>query len=207
MGTGMNVADTRVADDSRGLTSRCGCRTRRKWRRLTRLILIASAVTLTVYVAVERIETRANANTIEFTPNYGGGFLAIGMTDYEPGFILLSKLDQEHVDVSAKQASSVAVGTHTSVEIRTPRQRLHTRLRGPEVIVVGRDGRVAARRVEWSFEDFVRIRSATDCPQEIATGNHRCGAPFADFRDLVSTGQLMDVPDEVRAFLRSDEDR
>ena len=193
MGTGMNVADTRVVDDSRCLTSRCGCRTRRRRHRLTQLILIASAVALAVYITVERIGTRANANTIEFTPNYGGGFLAIGMTDNEPGFIVLSELDQEHVDVSARQASSVAVGTHTSVEVRTPRQRLHTRLRGPEVIVVGRDGTIAARRVEWSFEDFVRIRCATDCSHESATGNHRCGAPFADFRDLVSTGQMMDV--------------
>ncbi len=177
---------------------------RQRWGPIP-LALAGGAVVVAAYAAFERIGTRANANTVEFTTDYGGGFLAIGMTDDEPGFILLSMLDQERVEVSAELAGSVAAGTHTLVEVRTPRQRWSTRLRDPELIVVGRDGTITTRRVAWSFNDFMRIRSATDCSHESVTGRHRCGAPFADLRDLVSTGQLTPVPDEIQAFLRNDE--
>lgn len=171
------------------------------------LALAASAAILAGYAAFERLGTVANADTIEFTTNYAGGFLAVGTTDDDPGFIVLSKIDQDQINVSAMQSGSLAAGTHTIVEVTTARHRWQKRLRGPQIILISGDGSIDGRDVDWTFEDFQRIRSAADCSHERATGKHRCGAPFADLHDLVSSGRLRNVPENVRTFLERFADR
>lgn len=122
---------------------------RQLWRHPSPFTLLNGAVAAAAYAAFERIGTRANADTVEFTTNFGGGFLAIGMTDDQSGFIVPSILDPEQVVVSAEQVRGVAPGTHTLVEVRTPRQRWSAWLRDPEVIMAGEQGTVAVHRVEW----------------------------------------------------------
>ncbi len=56
--------------------------------------LIASVVFAVVFAAFQRIGTTANADVVEYTRNLAGGFLAVGMTEDQPGFIALSALDQ-----------------------------------------------------------------------------------------------------------------
>ncbi len=164
-------------------------------------LLLAAGGLLVGYCGFERISTRANADKIEFSTNYGGGFLAVGKTESQPGFIVLSALDQEQVDVSAQQSRSMTTGTHTMIEIRTPRERWLTRLRKPQVIIVAADGTISARSVGWSIADFAAIEVALDCEHPTPSGRHRCGAPFANLQEIVLAGRLQ-APDAARGFLK-----
>ncbi len=171
------------------------------WRRPIPLTLLMSATIVSLYAAFERIGTQANADVIEYTTNLGGGFLAVGMTDDQPGFIVLSALDQTDVKVSADQVSSVVAGEHTRVEVRTPSDRWTARLRGPQVVVVDKQGAVTTARVDWRLEEFVRLRDSADCAHSIAGAHPHCGAPFADLQAIVSAGLVAGVPDDMRRFL------
>ena len=193
----VETVDGAAVGPSAQACSCCRPRPNRVWLALAVCVGVAAA-----YAAFERIGTHANASTIEFMTNFGGGFLAIGMSDDQPGFIVLSALEQEQVRVSAEQVSGVAAGTYTLVEVQTLHQRWESRLRDPQAIVIREDGTVVANRVEWGIEDFERIRTDTDCSHERTSGKHRCGAPFADLFDLVSADRLADVPDDVRVFLK-----
>lgn len=183
-------------------------RARRSWRwSPISLTLAASAAIVVAYSTFERIGTVANADTIEFTTNYAGGFLAVGITDDDPGFILLSKIDLDQINVSATQSGSFAAGTRTFVEVTTARRCWQKRLRGPQIILISEDGSIDGRDVDWTFEDFQRIRKTADCSHERTTGKHRCGAPFADLHDLVAAGRLRNVPENMRTFLERFADR
>jgi len=156
---------------------------------------------MTAYAAYERLGTTADADSVEFTQNLVGGFLAIGMTEDQPGFMVLSALDHEKVEVSAVQAVNRLAGTHTLIEVRTPLGMANIRLRGPEVILVSEDGVVERHNVGWTMTEFTALRKAVDCSHEAAAKKHRCGAPFADLYDLVATGQVSNVPGDMRSFL------
>jgi len=171
-----------------------------RWRPIP-LALFLSAIGMTAYAAYERMETTANADTVEFTQNLAGGFLAIGMTKDQPGFMVLSALDDDKVEVSAVQSVNRLAGTHTVVEVRTPQEATSIRLRGPEVILVSQNGAVERHDVAWTVAEFNALRQAADCSHEAAAKKHRCGAPFADLHDLVSAGQVAKVPDGMRDFI------
>lgn len=102
-----------------------------RWRPIP-VTLFVSVIGMTVYATYERLGTTANADSVELTDNLAGGFLAIGMTEDQPGFMMLSALDHEKVEVNAVQAANRVSGTHTLVEVRTPRGMTDIRLRGPE---------------------------------------------------------------------------
>ncbi len=169
---------------------------RRRWLP----ILLTGGAVLVAYSAVQRFSTHANADRISSIANLAGGFLAIGISDAEPGFIVLSAMDRERVSVSADQANSVATGTSTTIEIRTPREHWSTRLRTPQVVIVSEDGRISPHTVQWSLADFQAIDRATDCDHPAPSGRHRCGAPFADLYDVAKAKRLH-APDDVYAFL------
>lgn len=172
----------------------------RRWRTIPATLFL-SVIGMTVYAAYERHGTTANADCVEFTQNLAGGFLAIGMTENQAGFMVLSALDYEKVEVSAVQAVNRIAGTHTLVEVRTPRSTTSIRLRSPEVLLVSEDGAVERHNVGWTMAEFSALRKAVDCSHEAAVKKHRCGAPFADLKIIVSAGQVPDVPDEMRDFL------
>ena len=82
----------------------------------------AAIVTVACFITYQRVGTNANANIVETTENLGGGFLAVGYSDSQPGFLVASALDQEDVHLSANQLSYFLAGTHTNVEVTTPTQ-------------------------------------------------------------------------------------
>jgi len=165
---------------------------------LTLGIVIASG-----FGAFERIGTSANADTVEFVENLAGGFLAVGMTEEQPGFILLSALDRDQVQVSAELASSVVAGTRTFIDIETSRHRKRIRLRSPRVLLVDHQGQIQDFAVNWTYDDFETIRAGTDCSLEWHSGTKRCGAPFADLDDLLVSGRFTEYSKRLRSFLES----
>lgn len=177
-------------------------RARPRFRGRVILIELALAVGLAgAYVAYERIGTSANASFVEFTRNLAGGFLAVGMSDDAPGFIVLSAMDQEFVEVRADRMINQLAGTRTQASVETPTQSWSARLRGPQVVIVDEQGGVEAFGVDWTLEEFLQIRNAADCLH--AKGSHkvRCGAPFADLSDLLSDWPAGRIPQRVAGFL------
>lgn len=167
-------------------------------------ITMALAISLMVagaHTALQRIGTTANADTVEYTPNLAGGFLALGMTDDQPGFIVLSALDPNEVDVNAVQIKNTLAGPHTIVEVQTPRGMTRIRLRGPKVVLVTEEGAVEQFEINWTVEEFKALRRATDCSHEAAMKKHRCGTPFVDLHEAFAGSPAGHVPDRVRAFL------
>jgi len=169
--------------------------------------LIASAMFAVAYAAFQRIGTTANADVVEYTRNLAGGFLAVGMTEDQPGFIALSGLDQDAVDVKAAQTKNRLAGTHTVVEIQTPSGTTRIRLRGPQVILVTEKSGVEKFGVDWTMNEFNAVREAADCSRDAAIKKHRCGQPFADLQEAVAAWPRQRVPEPVRAFLEPFKDR
>lgn len=169
-----------------------------------RMVSILAALALSAagsYVLYQRIGTTAQANVVEFTPNLAGGFLAVGMTDEDPGFIVLSALDHESVEVNAEHYTNAVAGDCTVVDIRTPQTTWHRRLRMPMIVLVDDHGSAESFPVHWSLAEFALIRDGADCGHADHGHRHRCGAPFADLFDIVSDERLSSVPAGVRRFL------
>ncbi len=169
-----------------------------------RVVVIEIVIGLTIafgYVAYERIGTIANVDLIEFTRNVTGGFLAIGMTDDQPGFIVISGRDREETEVRAELVNNRIAGDHTVVTLSAGSNLWRHRLRGPAVVIVGEDGAVCAKSVDWSREEFVEIQEAVDCEVVEGKSRVRCGRPFADLAELFSTWKPGRVPGGVRMFL------
>lgn len=177
-----------------------------RWRPIP-LTLFLGVIIVAAYAAYERVGTTANADSVEYTQNLAGGFLAVGMTMDQPGFIVLSALDREKVDVSAVQTVNHVAGTHTIVEVETLHDTTRIRLRGPEVILVSEDGAVERHDVDWTVAEFNALREAADCSHEAALRKHRCGAPFTDLQEALLKWPGERVPDRVRDFLAPFKDR
>ncbi|MFQ5502773.1 MAG: hypothetical protein ACE5EQ_10810, partial [Phycisphaerae bacterium] len=93
-------------------------------------VLVAGA-----YVAYQRIGTTANVDTITYVENYAGGFIAVGMSDRQPGFIALSALDRTDLRIEADRVEQGLAGRHTNVRVMTPRAQWQKRLRGPRIVL------------------------------------------------------------------------
>lgn len=189
-----------AGDDKRGEGDAPATPPARRHRTARRAGGLALLVAVT-YVLYQRIGTTAQADEIEFTTNLAGGFLAVGMTDTAPGFIVLSALDREHVDVDARCYSNAIAGDFTIAEVRTPQMTWRGRLRGPVVVLVDANGVAQEFAIGWSAAQFALVRDEADCDHGHIGKRHRCGAPFADLFDLVADGRLGQVLPQVRQFL------
>ncbi len=183
------------------------CRAPRRTSAFPRVGPIPLTVLLFVVVAVfcacyERIGTVANADVVEFTPNLHGGFLAIGMTEAQPGFVILSVLNRDQIEVDTGLLSSPLAGTHTVVEIHTTGGTLRHRLRGPQIILIDDKGVIQAHAVDWTLDDFETLREAADCSFEAANKKQRCGAPFMDLHEALAKWPTGRIPHPVRTFLK-----
>jgi len=166
-----------------------------------RATLLAAILVGGGYTAYQRIGTTANADLVVYVPNLAGGFAAIGRTADQPGFLLLSRLDQRKVTVDAQASINRIAGSHTTVAIETPTAQWVRRLRGPQLILIDESGAVRAVDVNWTLADLENMDRAMDCE----TGaSKRCGAPFADLVEHFDTLSVKAVPAELRAFLRHD---
>jgi len=180
---------------------------RSRWWSPIRITVLLGLTVVAVYAAYERIGTTANADVVEYTPNIAGGFLAIGMTKDQPGFIVLSALDQDNVEVNATQVVSYVAGTRTVVEIQTPRDTAHIRLRGPQVVLISEEGALERYDVDWTLAAFNALREAANCSHEAAMKKHRCGAPFTDLQEAFAQWPAEHVPEGVRIFLEPYKER
>lgn len=169
--------------------------------RAARFVAVMALAFTAGFALYQRVGTTAQVDLVEFSPNTAGGFLAVGMTEESPGFVVLSALNREAVDVWADQYRNAVAGGYTIVHVRTPQSTWRRRLRGPVVVLVSDEGTVRALSVDWSVAEFARIRDGADCGHAGAGQQRRCGAPFADFHDMVVDGRLERVPAEVREFL------
>lgn len=174
---------------------------RRGIGRTTTIAVVLAIVLGGAFVGYQRIGTVANADLVEYTQNLAGGFLAIGMTDDQPGFVIFSERDREEVVVESDLVVNWAAGNHTVVRITTSGDGSTLRLRRPVVVLVSGDGTLAAREVDLTFEEFVGMRQAADCSFEEAVARKRCGAPFADVGEYLATFDPVRIPAPVRSFL------
>jgi len=150
------------------------------------------------YAAYQRVGTTANVATIEHTPNLGGGCAVLGLSDEQPGFLLLSELDWAVLDVSAEQMVNWATGTHTRLVVTSPSDQRRIRLRGPVLILAHQDGSLADWPLDWSLEEFRRIRNGMDCEKN---GTLTCGAVFADLARALARWPQDRVPQPAHRFL------
>lgn len=183
----------------------CQARSRR-WTPI-RVTVFLGVTVVAVYAAYERAGTTANADSVEHTQNLAGGFLAVGMTKLQPGFLVLSELDQDKVDVKATQVVNKVAGTHTVVEIQTPRDAARIRLRGPQVVLISDEGALERHDVDWTVAEFNALREAADCSHEAAIKKHRCGAPFTDLQEAFAEWPAERVPERLRIFLEPYKER
>ncbi len=152
-------------------------------------------MTTAIYVIFQGLTVRANVDLIEYLTNYGGGFLAIGMTEDQPGFIVLSELDRKEVDIHAGRD---VLRTRTTASVSTSADQRSAAPRDPHVVLVKRNGLIEALRVDWTFEDFNKLSAATDCEHGTS---RRCGTPIADVQEQLATWPKQRVPIPLRLFL------
>ena len=168
------------------------------WTTLSVVFALAGA-----YVAYQRIGTTANIEQLEFTANLAGGFLALGMTDDEPGVLVLSRRDRAKVEIAAYMMANAVTGRATHVEIEVEKRPWRSRLRGPRMITIDLDGRVESASLPWTFEEFAAARDAVDCEKAILHNpTVRCGMPFADLFDFCKRLPDGKKPELLRQFLR-----
>lgn len=157
------------------------------------------------YVAYQRIGTTANANAVEFTRNLADGFVAVGFTEDQPGFVVLSAVNQPLVEITTNLVSNRLAGTHTVIGVQTRQGEWRKRLRGPQLVIIDKDGRINASPVDWSLADFAAIRKGIDCDH--GGGSKRCGAPFTDLHEFFAAWDKQRVPEKARRFLSPYADR
>jgi len=153
------------------------------------------------FTAYGRIGTSANADNVEFTTNLNGGFMAIGMTREQPGFLVLSKLDKKSVSIQTVQSINRVTGTHTLVDIETAQMNSHVRLRGPTVFIVDDEGHIFSENLAWSAQNFLTARHAVDCSFEASLAKKSCGQPFSDLQKAMCSWEGVAVPSSLRTFL------
>lgn len=157
------------------------------------------------YVAYQRVGTTANADVIEFTPNLADGFVAVGFTEDQPGFVVLSAVNQPLVEITTELVSNRLAGTHTVVGVHTRQGQWRKRLRGPQLVLIDKNGRIDTAPIDWSLEEFAAIRNRIDCDH--GGGSKRCGAPFTDLHEFFAGWAEQRVPEAARRFLAPFADR
>lgn len=152
------------------------------------------------YAAYERIGTIANVDEIEIYERFGGGFLALGRSESQPGVVVLSLLSEGEVGIDATGRRTWLTGRNTHVAITTLAGTWKKRLRGPLLALIHADGSVTQTAVPWSHADFGKIAKAVDC--SIAGAEPKaCGRPFDDLAELLAQWGATRVPAGVRALV------
>lgn len=181
----------------------------RRSSRIIPLAIVGAIVICISIVVFQRFGTIANATIVETTRNLDGGFLAVGMTEEQPGFILVSALDQKDVSIDTRRSINKLTGTHTNVYVDTTTQHWKTRLRKPLVITIGDDGSIQSSTVDWSLHTFHLVQDAVDCSHPPHQGHHasstqkQCGVPFLDLKKRVEKWPTDSVPNCLSEFLAS----
>lgn len=170
-------------------------------RRLARLTMVIGGALLVAggYAAWQRFGTVADVTHIETIEDYAGGFVAVGVSPEKPGFLCLSRVPRDRLELVAVHHENWLAGTWTTLTIRTARGRWTHRLRTPVVIMVDPRGRVDAVPVRWPRSRFLWLRDCVDCERGDA---RRCGRPLDDLAVRLAAQPPDQVPPAVLAFLR-----
>lgn len=177
-------------------------KTRRTWWRApVPATLLVAVVIGAGFTAYQRIGTLANVDLVETTRNLPGGFLAIGMTGDQPGFLLLSAFEEKDVTIDADRYTHFLTGAHTRLRIQTSTQTWTNRLRKPVVITIDGKGHIAAGTVDWPLHTFKTLADAADCQHASPLIEKHCGAPFLDIQARIAKWPLDMVPVHLRTFL------
>ena len=88
-----------------------------------------------------------------------------------------------------------------AASVRTDQSDGSRRSRSSQVVVIDEAGQVMAAPVDWTVEKFDGLRDAADCEHADGRKFLRCGAPFEDLSEALSTWFDTWVPKTVRAFL------
>lgn len=182
-------------------------RTTRRWLGPIPVTLALACAIGGGYVAYQRVGTTANADVIEYTQNLADGFVALGFTEDQPGFVVLSSVNQPLVEITTDLVSNRLAGTHTVVGVQTRQGQWRQRLRGPQLVLIDKDGRIDASPVDWSLADFAAIRKGINCDHGGEGGSQRCGAPFTDLHEFFAAWDKQRVPEKARRFLAPFADR
>jgi hypothetical protein len=167
-----------------------------------RRVMIGLTLITTAYVLYERVSTSANADRITHLQSYGDEMVAIGMTENQPGFVLLARLPSSQVSVEADMRSNWLTGQQTLVSVHTPAGTTSIRLRDPQAIMVHEDGTVIKTRVPWTLDEFGRLLHAADCASGGREHQHRCGHPFEDVAHALASWPEQRVPASLREFVK-----
>lgn len=164
--------------------------------------LLGAALVAGGVAGFHRIGTTANAEQVTTFERLAGGFAAVGRTETQPGFVLLSEADPRVASVAALVRTGVLSGRYTTVEL-THGETVHAlRLRGPEVILVEADGGIDRVPVDWTLAEFKAIERAMACADEAhGRGGARCGAPFMELDALVASWPKNRVPGALATYL------
>ena len=183
------------------MTQRRGKRARRWWNAPATLIALSAIVIGGGFVAYQRTSIVANADIVETTSNESGGFMAIGMTESQPGFLLFSALEEKDVALDTEQATHFLAGTRTRLVVETPAQQWSKRLRKPVVITVDTDGSVHTSTVDWPLHTFETLADTADCEHESPVMEKHCDAPFLDVKTRIAKWPMDTVPTNLETFL------
>ncbi len=169
--------------------------------RLARVTLLAGAGLLIAggYAAWQRFGTVADVTHIETFEDYSGGFVAVGLSPDKPGFLCLSRVPRDQLELVALHHENWLAGSWTTLMIRTAGGQWKHRLRGPVVILVDRRGRVDAVPVHWPRARFIWLRDCVDCERGSV---RRCGRPLDDLAERLAAQPPDLVPPAVLAFLQ-----
>lgn len=165
--------------------------------------LLGAALVAGGVAGFHRIGTTANAEQVTTFERLAGGFAAVGRTETQPGFVLLSEADPRVASVAALVRTGVLSGRYTTVEVMHGETVHALRLRGPEVILLGAGGGVDRVPVDWTLAEFKAIERAMACADEAGGhGSKRCGAPFMEFGELLDTWPANRFPAELTNYFR-----
>ncbi len=174
---------------------------RRRWTAPVPMTLLVAVVITGGFAAYQRIGTLANVDAVETIRNLPGGFLAIGMTGNQPGFLLLSTFEEKDVTINAERYTHFLTGTHTRLRVETSTETWSKRLRKPVVLTIDGKGHIEAATVDWPLHTFRTLADAANCQHRSPPIKKHCGAPFLDIQARIAKWPLDTLPMHLRTFL------
>ena len=174
---------------------------RKWWTAPVPATLLVAVLIATGFTAYQRIGTLANVDVVETTRNLGGGFMAVGMTENQAGFLLVSALEKKDVTIDAERHAHFLAGSRTRLRVETSTRSWSKRLRKPVVITIDGHGHIETTTVDWPRHTFQTLADAADCEHASPLHKKHCGAPFVDIRARVAKWPLDTIPVHLRTFL------
>lgn len=165
-----------------------------------RVVVVVIALALS-YVAYQRLSVTANADRVTRFETWSDETVEIGMTDQQPGFVLLALTPPEKTRVEASNHDNWLTGRKTVITAHSPAHTQSAALRAPLVVLVDRAGTIDFVPVAWSKAEFDELVHAADCETDCKAHAHRCGAPLDAIAHALGGWPTERVPRPIARFL------